>query len=493
MYFSGIRTAGSGPMFNLSIKKHNEYYLSLGKEPLHPEVNINLNMCLPDPLCVAADVLQEYITIIENSGTLRDYRSLRRDYWYGRFNLIRDKEKFAHQYGHVFKNIKDLEWALTALDTYNATQPVVLSPAFICGKARSLYYAKNNVGNKEGGSPRRRMLDIVTPLLDARAPYKVIATMVDVVAVRKEHIGNYSHWFEFYKNYTNVVNRKTEGCFDEALSVVTNEFYRGYDSERHVDAKRVEYNRFGIELPDPHRIQSEDTTIYLNSTSFKEQQEILEKAQNEIIEDQSSPIIELPKIQGPYSAYLESKGMAKDQESNFSIKFNFKKSSPAVLVIDSPIKFPSTEPIIQEPSKKKTRKKKESGPEVAPDGLIGAFMLAKEQLKALTKQMKILETMLTQSGHEIKDDSVIEPLGDINPVVSDDDEDEEEDTRDYSEFEATLVEPTFPQMTDAEYKEKTILAIDQEETYGRMTPEERNKFWVLKDHLAAETKRRNSL
>ena len=73
------------------------------------------------------------------------------------------------------------------------------------------------------------------------------------------------------------------------------------------------------------------------------------------------------------------------------------------------------------------------------------------------------------------------------------DDDEEEDTRDYSEFEATIQEPVFPPMTDQEFKEKTVLALDQEEGYSRMSPEERNKFWVLKDHLEAETKRRQSL
>jgi hypothetical protein len=477
MYFSSVQSPASGPMFNLAIRKHNEYYKSIGKDPLHPDVNINMNICLPDPLCTAADILQDYITTIDNSAGMREYRSLKRDYWYSRFDLIRDRDKFLSTYGRVIKNIDDLSWALRCLDVYNSTQPVKLSPAFICGKARSMYYAKNNVGRKEGGTARRRMLDLVIPLLDARAPYKAISNMVDIISVRKEHIGNYLHWFEFYKNYLSVINRKTEGCFDEALSVVTNEFYRGYDIERHVDAKRIEYNRFGVELPDPYAIPEEERTIYVNGTSLKEQQEILEHSQNQLVELTPNQSIELPKIQGPYSAYLESKGMAKDPDSNFSIKLNFKKTSEPIIK-DVPV-IPSTMDFtIQEAPKKKERKKKATKTEDIPDGLIGAFLV-------LEKQVKVMRKMLIQEGY-LKGSSKVE---EIEPVDVDED-DEEEDTRDYSEFEATIQEPVFPPMTDQEFKEKTVLALDQEESYSRMSSEERNKFWVLKDHLEAETKRR---
>jgi hypothetical protein len=218
---------------------------------------------------------------------------------------------------------------------------------------------------------------------------------------------------------------------------------------------------------------------YFNVISLKDQQAILEQAQKELA--QESETIEFPKIQGPYSAYLESKGMAKDPDSNFSIKLNFKKTPE--LIIQDVLIIPSTMDFtVQEAPKKKERKKKANKSENVPDGLIGAFLV-------LEKQVKVMRKMLIQEGY-LKGSSKVE---EIESVDVDEDDDEEEDTRDYSEFEATIQKPVFPPMTDQEFKEKTVLALDQEEGYSRMSPEDRNKFWVLKDHLEAETKRRQSL
>ncbi len=462
MYF-GIQSGyGGGQGFSRAVKLHNEFLVDSGKDPIHPEnVNINVNMCLPDPLAHAADLLYVYAGEIDPTLASRGVFSLKRDHWYSIFDELRDRDKFCSKYSNRIKNIDALCWALGCLDLYNIVQPVRLSPAFILGKGRSLFYSRLNVGTKPGGSPRRRMLEIIEPLFEVLAPYKVIEQMVDNVAVRKDHIGNYLNWTGFYETYMKVINRKTEGCFSEALDLVKFEFNRGYSDNRREDANKVEYNRFGIELPPPAKqpeVRDFSVRIDPRVPSFTEQMEIMEAAQKEIQRQEPVDLEERPKIIGPYTSYLQTM-REKQQESDNIIGGDFRVETPVGFT------FEDTPKKRGRPKKGTPKKHPHNEDDYEPTDVASAFLLLREQMatsiREIKSALKSFEKFLMDSGHiqttTEDEESIDEPIVEEEPVE----------------------EIQYPRMTDGQFEAVKVRLREMAIRMHSMTPAERAQVTTL--------------